>query len=58
MGRMEEKIREEGARGSALFEVVEDDLDTTFARMEREEQLERQLLELKAKRGILPKSES
>lgn len=52
MGRMEEKIREETARGSALFDVAEDDLDATFARMEREEQLEKQLLELKAKRGI------
>ena len=46
---MEEKIREETARGAALFEVAEDDLDATFARMEREERLERQLAELKAK---------
>jgi phage shock protein A len=52
LGRMEEKIREETARGAALFEVAEDDLDTTFARLERDERLERQLAELKAKRGL------
>jgi len=50
MGRMEEKIREERARGAALFDMVEDDLETSFARMEREERLEKQLAELKAKR--------
>lgn len=52
LGRMEEKVREEAARGTALFEVAEDDLDATFARMEREELLEKQLAELKAKRAL------
>ena len=51
LGRMEDKVREESARGTALFEVAEDDLDATFARMEREERLERQLAELKARRA-------
>ncbi len=51
MGRMEEKVREEAARGTALLEVAEDDLDATFARMEREELLEKQLAELKARRA-------
>jgi phage shock protein A len=50
LGRMEDKVREESARGTALFEVAEDDLDATFARMEREERLDRQLAELKARR--------
>lgn len=50
MRRMEDKIREERARGAALFEMADEDLDMTFARMEREERLERQLAELKAKR--------
>ncbi len=50
LGRMEDKVREEHARGTALFEVAEDDLDATFARMEREERLDRQLAELKARR--------
>jgi len=51
LGRMEEKIRAERARGAALFDMVEDDLETSFARMEREERLEKQLAELKAKRS-------
>lgn len=51
LGRMEEKVREESARGSALFELATDDLDTAFARLERDEQLEQQLQELKARRG-------
>jgi len=55
MGRMEEKIRAESARGTALFEVAEDDLDATFARMEREERLESQLAELKARRAAQAK---
>jgi phage shock protein A len=55
MRRMEDKIREERARGAALFEMADEDLDMTFARMEREERLERQLAELKAKRAQAPK---
>jgi len=51
LGRMEGKIREESARGSALFSLAEDDLETTFARLERDEELERQLAELKARRA-------
>ena len=50
LGRMEDRVREESARGTALFEVAEDDLDATFARMEREERLDHQLAELKARR--------
>ena len=56
LGRMEEKVREEAARGTALFEVAEDDLDATFARMERDELLEKQLAELKAKRALQVKA--
>jgi len=48
---MEDKVREETARGTALFELADDDLDASFARMERAEQLDRQLSELKAKRA-------
>jgi phage shock protein A len=51
--RMQDKVREETARGTALFEVA-DDLETTFARMEREERLDRQLDELKARQRALP----
>lgn len=51
MGRMESKVREESARGAAYFEVAHDDLDATFARMEREERLDRQLAELKERAG-------
>jgi phage shock protein A len=50
LGRVEDTVRGETARGSALFELADDDLEATFARMERAEQLERQLGELKAKR--------
>lgn len=52
--RMQDKVREETARGMALFEVADDDLETTFARMEREERLDRQLAELKARQRALP----
>jgi phage shock protein A len=45
--RMEGKVREEAARGTAFFELADDDLDATFARLEREEGLNRQLAELK-----------
>jgi phage shock protein A len=51
LGRMEDKVREESARGTALFELADDDLEATFAGMERAEQLERQLTELKASRA-------
>jgi phage shock protein A len=51
LGRMEDRIREEGARGGALFELADDDLDATFAQMERAEHLERQLSDLKARRA-------
>ena len=51
LGRIEEKVREEAARGGALFELAEDDLETAFASMERAERLEKQLAELKARRA-------
>jgi phage shock protein A len=56
LDRMEHKVREETARGTALFELADDDLDASFARMERAEQLDRQLSELKAKRAAGPPS--
>ena len=58
LGRIEEKVREESARGTALSELNDDDLDATFARMERAEQLERQLNELKARRAAAKQSAS
>ena len=48
--RMEDKVREESARAGAFFELADDDLETTFARMERAEQLDKQLAELKTRR--------
>ncbi len=51
LARMEDKVHEEAARGAALLEVAEDDLEATFARMERAERLEAQLAELKARRA-------
>ena len=51
LGRMEDKIREEAARGGALFELADDDLEAAFAGMERAERLEKQLAELKARRA-------
>jgi phage shock protein A len=56
LGRMEDKVREESARGTALFELADDDLEATFAGMERAEQLERQLTELKARRAATSQS--
>jgi len=56
LGRMEDKVREESARGTALFELADDDLEATFAQMERAEQLERQLTELKASRAATKQS--
>jgi len=51
LGRMEDKIREEAARGGALFELADDDLEAAFAGMERAERLEKQLADLKARRA-------
>ena len=51
LGRVEDTVRGEAARGSALFEAADDDLDASFARMEREERLDRQLAELKERAG-------
>lgn len=56
LGRMADKVREESARGTALFELADDDLEATFAGMERAEQLERQLTELKASRAATKQS--
>jgi len=57
LGRIEDTVREETARGTALFELTEEDLESSFARMERAERLDRQLSELKARRA-LPQSSS
>lgn len=56
LGRMADKVREESARGTALFALTDDDLEATFAGMERAEQLERQLTELKARRAATTQS--
>jgi phage shock protein A len=56
LGRMEDKVREESARGTAIFALTDDDLEATFAGMERAEQLERQLTELKASRAATKQS--
>lgn len=50
LNRMDQKIREEDAHGTALFQLVDDDLESTFARLEQAQQLEKQLGELKARR--------
>lgn len=57
MARMEEKVREAQAHGSALFDLSAEDLDSAFARMEREERLDRQLAEIKARKGLPAKTE-
>lgn len=51
-GRMEEKVSLQEARASALGELETDTLDQRFALMESESEVDRQLAELKARKGL------
>jgi phage shock protein A len=50
--RMEEKVTEQEARAAALGEVESESVDQRFAALETQEQVERELAALKAKRGL------
>ena len=49
--RMEEKVRTEEARAKALGDLDHDTLDTRFKQLEQEDELDRQLRELKGQVG-------
>jgi phage shock protein A len=49
--RMEEKVSEQEARAKAYAELDQDTLDTRFKQLEEEDQINRELEELKAKSG-------
>jgi phage shock protein A len=50
--RMEDKVNQQEARASALAEIDQDSTDQRFALLESESQLDDQLAELKAKKGL------
>jgi phage shock protein A len=58
--RMEERVQQQEARAAAYTELSTDTLETKFAALEQESELDRQLRELKAKRAApqLPAGES
>src|ERR1041384_3846095 len=49
--RMKNKVRRSEAVSQATAELVADDIDDRFAKLEKEEQIEKLLAELKARRG-------
>src|SRR5919201_731554 len=52
--RMEDKVTQQEARASALGELDQDSTDQRFAMLEQESQIDKQLEELKAKKGLSP----
>jgi phage shock protein A len=50
--RMEDKVTQQEARASALGELDQDSTDQRFALLEQENEVDRQLTELKAKKGL------
>jgi phage shock protein A len=50
--RMEEKVNQQEARASALGELDHDSTDQRFALLEQESQIDKQLDELKSKKGL------
>jgi phage shock protein A len=50
--RMEDKVSAQEARATALGEVEEDSVDQRFATLETQREVERELVELKAKKGF------
>jgi len=50
--RMEEKVQEDEARAKAYAELDTDTLDTRFRNMEQEDSVNRELEELKARKGM------
>ena len=50
--RMEEKVNQQEARASALAELDQDSTEQRFALLETESQVDRQLEELKSKKGL------
>lgn len=50
--RMEDKVKQQEARAAALGDLDQESLDSRFAMLETESEVERQLAELKAKRGL------
>jgi len=56
--RMEDKVNQQEARASALADLDHDSTDQRFAMLEQETQIDKQLDELKAKKGLSAPSES
>ena len=49
--RMESKVRQSEAYGEALHSLVEDDLEGRLASLDKEDEVEKLLAELKSKKG-------
>lgn len=49
--RMKDKVRRSEAVGKAKAELIEDDVEEQFASLEKHDQIEKMLAEMKAKRG-------
>ena len=54
--RMKEKVRNTEATAAAVAEMAAEDVDDQFAQLEKENEINRLLAELKAKAGQLPQS--
>jgi phage shock protein A len=50
--RMKNKVRQSEAVSQATAELIADDIDDRFAAMEKQEQIDKLLADLKAKRGV------
>ena len=55
---MEDKVNQQEARASALADLDHDSTDQRFAMLEQESQIDKQLEELKAKKGLGSGAES
>ena len=55
--RMEEKVNQQEARASALADLDHDSTEQRFALLEQESQIDKQLQDLKAKKGLAPGGE-
>ena len=56
--RMEEKVNQQEARAAALAELDSDTVEQRFAMLESESEVDKQLAELKAKKGLAPGDEA
>jgi phage shock protein A len=56
--RMEDKVNQQEARASALADLDHDSTEQRFALLEQESEVDKQLEELKAKKGLAPAGDS